>query len=90
MDEFDWTALNRRRGELVDREIAGTITSAEAAELAALQAVADAHLEETTPRPTRRLEEAERAVAKLGREVQGRLIETPESVIGAYSREREQ
>jgi hypothetical protein len=39
--ESDWPSANRRRGELVDKEIGGTITSAEAAELAALQAYAD-------------------------------------------------
>jgi hypothetical protein len=57
--ESDWPSANRRRGELVDKEIGGTITSAEAVELAALQAYADYYLEKVSPRPTHVLEELE-------------------------------
>lgn len=57
--ESDWPSSNRRRGELVDVEIGGTITSDEAAELAGLQAYADYYLEKVSPRPTRLLEELE-------------------------------
>jgi type I restriction-modification system DNA methylase subunit len=57
--ESDWPSANRRRGELVDKEIGGTITSSEAAELARLQAYADYYLEKVSPRPTRVLEELE-------------------------------
>ncbi len=57
--ESDWPSANRRRGELVDKEIGGAITSAEAVELAALQAYADYYLEKVSPRPTHVLEELE-------------------------------
>jgi len=57
--ESDWPSANRRRGELVDKDIGGTITSAEAVELAALQAYADYYLEKVSPRPTHVLEELE-------------------------------
>jgi len=60
--ESDWPSANRRRGELVDEEIGGTITSDEAVELAALQAYAGYHLEKASPRPTRVLEELENRV----------------------------
>jgi hypothetical protein len=57
--ESDWLSANRRRGELVDKEISGTITSGEGAELAGLQSFADYYLEKVAPRPTRVLEELE-------------------------------
>lgn len=57
--ESDWPSTNRRRGELVDKDIAGTITSGEAMELACLQAYADFYLEKVSPRPTHVLEELE-------------------------------
>lgn len=60
--ESDWPAANRRRSELVDKEIAGTITSDEATELAGLQAYADYYLEKVSPRPTHVLEELENRV----------------------------
>jgi len=60
--ESDWPTANRRRGELVDKEIGGTITSGEAAELAGLQAYADYYLEKVSPRPTHFLEELENRV----------------------------
>ncbi len=60
--ESDWPSTNRRRGELVDKEIAGTITDAEAEELAGLQAYADYYLERVSPRPMHALEELEKHV----------------------------
>ena len=60
--ESDWPSTNRRRGELVDKEIAGTITGEEAVELAGLQAYADFYLEKVSPRPTHVLEELENRV----------------------------
>ena len=49
--ESDWPAANRRRGDLVDKEIAGTISSDETLELAGLQAYADYYIERVSPRP---------------------------------------
>ena len=60
--ESDWPAANRRRGELVDKEVGRTISSDEAVELAALEAYADYYLEKVSPRPTRVLEELENRV----------------------------
>jgi len=60
--ESDWPSANRRRGELVDKEIDKTITSTEALELAGLQAYADYYLEKVSPRPTQILEELENRV----------------------------
>jgi hypothetical protein len=60
--ESNWVATNRRRGELVDKEISGTITAPEVVELAGLQAYADYYLEKVSPRPTRVLEELENRV----------------------------
>ncbi|MEX2176704.1 MAG: N-6 DNA methylase [Pirellulaceae bacterium] len=57
--ESDWPTANRRRGELVDKEIGGTITGVEAAELGRLQAYADYYLDRVSPRPTHVLEELE-------------------------------
>jgi hypothetical protein len=57
--ESDWPSTNRRRGKLVDKEIGGTLTGAEAAELAGLQAYADYYLEKVSPRPMHVLEELE-------------------------------
>jgi hypothetical protein len=60
--ESDWPSANRRRGALIDKEIAGTISKGEAVELAALQAYADYYLEKVAPRPTRVLDELENRV----------------------------
>jgi hypothetical protein len=49
--ESDWSSTNRRRGELIDKEISGTTSSEEGTELAALQAYADYYLEKVSPRP---------------------------------------
>lgn len=40
----NWPTINRRRGELIDKQIEGTLTANEQAELATLQDYADAHV----------------------------------------------
>lgn len=58
--ESDWPATNRRRGDLIDKEIGASITDEEAIELAGLETYADYYLEKVSPRPTRVLDELER------------------------------
>jgi N-6 DNA Methylase len=65
--ESDWPRTNRRRGQLVDKEISGTITDAESTELAGLQAYADYYLEKVSPRPTELLEKLERHILQSGK-----------------------
>lgn len=50
---------NRERGRLIDRQIAGTITPEEQAQLDAMQAAMDRYLERSSPRPTDVLDEIE-------------------------------
>ena len=50
-ERADWPRLNRERGRLIDKDIDGTITSAERTRLDVLQAYADYHLENVAPRP---------------------------------------
>ena len=57
--EADWSKTNRRRGKLIEKNIAGTITEAEQVELDALQAYADYHIEQVAPRPPKVFEELE-------------------------------
>lgn len=59
MTPTDWPALNRRRGYLIAK---GELDKIEAAELAALNAYADAWVEATAPRPTAVLEKLEKEV----------------------------
>lgn len=56
----DWVVLNRRRVYLIQKELTGRISAAEATELEALQAQADRHMAETTPRPLEALWDLER------------------------------
>lgn len=49
--EAEWPKTNRRRGKLIDKDIAGTLSDAERSELDGLQAYADYHLERLVPRP---------------------------------------
>ncbi len=63
--ESDWLSANRRRGELVDKDIKQTITNGEADELAGLQAYADYYLEKFAPRPTDVLEQLENYVLRI-------------------------
>jgi hypothetical protein len=57
--EGSWPATNRERGQLIDKNIAGTLTAEERARLDVLQAYADYHLQKVSPRPTRLLDELE-------------------------------
>ncbi|MEZ6110756.1 MAG: N-6 DNA methylase [Pirellulaceae bacterium] len=57
--EADWPKTNRRRGKLIDKDIAGTLSDAERMELEGLQAYADYHLERVAPRPTHVLKQLE-------------------------------
>ncbi|MDA1054333.1 MAG: N-6 DNA methylase [Planctomycetota bacterium] len=66
--EADWSTTNRRRGELIDKDISGNLSSSERSELDGLQAYADYHLEQVAPRPTDVLEQLEDLVlAKAGK-----------------------
>lgn len=47
----DWPTVNKRRGELIDKEIGGTLTDTESTELAGLQLYADQYLDVVAPRP---------------------------------------
>jgi septal ring factor EnvC (AmiA/AmiB activator) len=64
---FCWPIVNAHRGRLIDRELSGTLSPAEAAQLARLQAFADEYIAFATPRPTDRLDELERAAGLDGR-----------------------
>jgi hypothetical protein len=44
-------ALNRERGPLIDKKIAGTITEAESIRLKQLNALVDEHIQRVAPRP---------------------------------------
>lgn len=68
-----WPATNRERGQLIDKNIAGTITAEERARLDVLQAYADYHLQKVSPRPTGLLDELERRRATGGGTLDGRL-----------------
>lgn len=59
MTDAEWPAVNRRRCELIDREIAGTLTDAEAEELRRLNVAADEYI---GTRPTAELERLEEIV----------------------------
>ena len=50
-NETDWPKTNRRRGKLIDKEIAGTLSAAERTEFDGLQSYADYYLERVAPRP---------------------------------------
>lgn len=58
--EADWPATNRERGQLIAKNIAGTITAEEMARLDVLQAYADYHLQKVAPHPTDMLDELEK------------------------------
>ncbi len=46
-DNFAWPMLNRERGGLIDKDIAGTLTEKERDRLTYLQGYADGHIEAT-------------------------------------------
>jgi hypothetical protein len=58
--EKDWSATNRDRGMLIDKNIAGTLNPQERTRLDALQAYADYHIDKVAPRTTRNLDELEK------------------------------
>ena len=60
--ESDWSATNRRRGELIDKDIHGRLSPSERLELNGLQAYADYHLEQLAPRPVDVLNQLEDVV----------------------------
>ena len=65
--EGAWSATNRERGQLIDKNIAGTISTEERSRLEILQAYADYHLQKVSPRPTHLLDEIERQLGYQGR-----------------------
>lgn len=52
----EWQPVNERRCDLIDKEIARTITSEEAVELESLQRMADDFIAEHAPIPVKELE----------------------------------
>lgn len=59
MKAEDWPETNRRRGQLIQRKVAGTINAEESAELDELQKIADEWIATAAPRPMERLEALE-------------------------------
>lgn len=57
--EKNWSKTNRRRGKLIDKKVAGTLTANEKTELNGLQAYAEFYLDRETPLPTAELEKLE-------------------------------
>ena len=57
--EEDWSATNRERGALIDRDIAGNLRTEQRARLDSLQAYADYHIDKVSPRPEDMLDELE-------------------------------
>jgi hypothetical protein len=58
--EEDWSVTNRERGMLIDKSISGTLSDDEQMRLDALQAYADYHIDQVSPRPTHVLDELEK------------------------------
>jgi hypothetical protein len=56
LDKMDWPSMNRERGLLIDKNIAGTLNEEERARLNALNAYADCHVERVAPRPASALD----------------------------------
>lgn len=57
--EENWSATNRERGMLIDKNISGSLSAEERMRLGALQAYTDYHIERVAPRPTQALDELE-------------------------------
>ena len=57
-----WQALNRERGKLIDKSIAGTITEDEQKRLIDLQSCAEAHIQKAAPRDSAWLDELEQMI----------------------------
>ncbi len=64
MTESEWSVMNRERGKLIDKSIAGTLTDEERVRLDRLNELADQHIEEVAPRSTNVLEELEKRIAE--------------------------
>ena len=58
----DWPTANRLRGQLIDKDIEGTITHEEKTRLTALQAYANYYIQATTPSPTAAIDKLESKV----------------------------
>ena len=62
-EQENWSVINRERGRLIGKNIAGTISADEKIRLDALQAYAECYLEKVDPIPTRILDELEELLA---------------------------
>ena len=62
-----WPVINRERGQLIGKNIAGTISADEKIRLDALQVYADYYLDKVAPRPTRILDKLEDLLAEQER-----------------------
>lgn len=68
--ESNWKKTNRRRGKLIEKNIEGTISDDEHAELQRLQSYAEFHLEQVAPRPTNALDELEDILLRSGKDAE--------------------
>jgi hypothetical protein len=64
---IDWPATNRRRGELIHKKVARTITGAERQELANLQSLAESRSRLEAPLPLVEMERLYREFAEVGK-----------------------
>lgn len=65
-EQENWSVINRERGQLIDKNIAGTISADEQIRLDELQAYADYYMDKVAPRMTRVLDELEKLLASKG------------------------
>lgn len=63
-DAIAWANRNRRRGELIYKEVFAGLSAAEQIELAGLQREADEHLRRAAPRPLEALARLESALVE--------------------------
>ena len=72
--QFDenWSATNRERGKLIDKNISGKASEDERARLELLQAYADYHIQKVSPRPTHLLDELEKRLLRSPEKGRGR------------------
>ena len=68
--EENWSATNRERGKLIDKNISGKLGTEERTRLDCLQAYADYHIQKVSPRRTHLLDELEKRL--LGSPEKGR------------------
>ena len=59
LENRDWPEINRERGNLIDKQIDGTITDEEEIRLTLLQKYAEFHVARVAPHPLKELEELE-------------------------------